>query len=478
MLNALLAFKDGKNSIWKQWLDDIQKNPHFSQESFVHNAHLKERTQALLNNLLETAQTKAIPDLSSQALEPIFKVWHHVLGEQIQYGFSIKDTALLLYSLKSVMVHALEQQSNLEVDTPEARSLNALIDILGLLTFELYSTEQETRIQKQSHQIEYLQTVQTEFTGHFVGKSPAIQAVYKAIGPIADKDISVLLEGESGVGKDVIANLIHLSSKRKNKPFITLNCGAIPKELMESELFGHEKGAFTGADQKRLGKFELADGGTLFLDEIGELTHDLQVKLLRVLQNSKIERVGGNQEIAIDTRIIAATNKNLKQAVDQGQFRLDLYYRLYVYPIYVPPLRDRKADILPLAQYFLDTYAKKFNSAVKGFSKEAEHYLENQPWPGNVRELENTIQRAVILAGSGFITPEILAYQPGRPLALPASQGLVEAPTMGLVTLKQAEKQAIQTAIKLKEGNLLQAAQALGISRTTLYSKIKEHGIK
>jgi len=307
-----------------------------------------------------------------------------------------------------------------------------------------------------------------------------MKAVYQAVGLVLDNDITVLLEGESGTGKDLVANLIHDHSKRKNKPLVTVNCGAIPKELVESELFGHEKGAFTGASEKRIGKFELAQEGTLFLDEISELELPLQVKLLRAIQNREIERVGGSEPIKINVRIIAATNQDLKQRVETGKFRLDLYYRLHVFPISIPPLRDRKTDIIPLASYFIEKYAVQFGIETPALTSDAKDYLLNQKWEGNVRELENVIQRSVVISQGNPITSMTLQLKPGKAepsLSIaPAPQKMLPEGNQ-VVPLDTLEKQAIELALKLKKGNVRQTARALGISRTTFYNKAKKYHI-
>ena len=314
----------------------------------------------------------------------------------------------------------------------------------------------------------------------FIGVSRVMGPVFKAIQLVLDNDITILLEGESGTGKDVLATLIHNNSSRKTKPMVTLNCGAIPKDLIESELFGHEKGAFTGATETRPGKFEQADGGTLFLDEIGELPLDLQVKLLRVLQNREVERVGGRKRIPIDVRIIAATNKQLKQAVEAKQFRLDLYYRLNVFPIAIPPLRERREDIVPLAQFFIEKYAKEFNQTPSELSQDAEVYLLKQPWEGNIRELENLMQRMAIIAEGRPITATLLAYLPGQNTHLMLPDTPEECSHMPditvpkdnhIPTLEEVEKSALQHALNVTKGNIRKAASALGISRTTFYNK-------
>jgi two-component system response regulator AtoC len=353
--------------------------------------------------------------------------------------------------------------------------------LLGLLTFELYSTEKEALLEQKNEQIQYFLKHQLAEPGNFyVSISPKMQAIYKAISLILDNDITVLLEGESGTGKDIFASLIHLNSKRKNKPLIVLNCGAIPKELIESELFGHEKGSFTGATERQLGKFELAEDGTIFLDEISELNIDLQVKLLRVLQNKELQRIGGKEKIKINARVIAATNKDLKKEVETKKFRLDLYYRLNVFPLLLPPLRERKEDIVPLAQFFLKKYAPQYNQQVKEISLDAQFYLQNQTWEGNIRELENIMQRAILLAESPILTVEVFKHIPGQqPQNLLPHQNIENLKLIPeeIIPLAEIEKQTLQKALELTNGNIRKAAQNLKISRTTFYNKLKKYNI-
>lgn len=296
----------------------------------------------------------------------------------------------------------------------------------------------------------------------FIGKHPSIKKLLEVVDAVAKTDSTVLIEGESGTGKELIARLIHKKSLRFNGPFIPVDCGSIPEGLVESELFGHEKGAFTGAVISRPGRFERAKGGTLFLDEIGNLPISSQAKLLRALEDRTIERVGGLRPIEVDIRIIAATNINLLDAVERGAFREDLYYRLNVVKLKLPPLRERKEDILDLAMYFIKKHSKKTHSKASGISKDALSILMDYAWPGNVRELENVIEHALILARSELIMPQDL---PELTEKEPLSK------------LDEMEKEAILKAIKDAGGNKYRAAKILGIQRSTLYSKLKKFGI-
>lgn len=243
---------------------------------------------------------------------------------------------------------------------------------------------------------------------NIIGNSSQMQDIYKTIGRIAESKATVLIQGESGTGKELVANAVHYNSLRKNGSFIKMNCAALPETLLESELFGHEKGSFTGAVTARRGKFEAAHGGTIFLDEIGEMSPMLQSKLLRILQDQTFDRIGGNQSITVDVRVIAATNKNLEEEVKKGRFREDLYYRLNVVFIHIPPLRSRKEDIIPLIEYFLTKYSSEVKSETIGISKAVVDILLNYDWPGNVRELENVIERSIVFSGGKTIVPEHL----------------------------------------------------------------------
>jgi len=301
-----------------------------------------------------------------------------------------------------------------------------------------------------------------------IGTSKIMQDVFSTIRKVATTDAPVLITGESGTGKELVARAIHRLSIRESKPFIPINCSAIPENLIESELFGHEKGTFTGAHAQRIGRFEMAEGGTLFLDEVGDLPLTLQVKLLRFLQEKTIERVGGREQIEVDTRVLAATNRDLEEAMKNSTFREDLYYRLNVVKISLPPLRERNADVVLLAKTFLDRYTGEIRKKIKGFSSQAIESIERYPWPGNVRELENRIKRAVIMSEGKKITLEDLEMK--------SIAGRKEC-----IVLKDArellEKELILKAMARNENNLTKAASDLGVSRPTLYDLMEKLGI-
>lgn len=296
-----------------------------------------------------------------------------------------------------------------------------------------------------------------------IAKSPKMLKIFELIKTIAPTTATVLIIGETGTGKEVIARAIHHQSQRRNKPFIATSCAALPESLLESELFGHEKGSFTGAVERKKGKFEAGDKGTLFLDEIGEINANTQVHLLRALEEKKITRVGGNEEIKVDVRFISATNKDLRDMVKQGNFREDLYYRLNVVKIELPPLKDRKEDILPLAEHFLKKYAEENDKNIKKFSPEVVKFMLNYSWPGNVRELENMIERGVILSKKNSITLDELP------------QDIIHPTPVEGKTIEAVERNHIIRVLEETKGNISQAAKILGIRRMTLYNKLKKY---
>ncbi|MBI4683522.1 MAG: PEP-CTERM-box response regulator transcription factor [Nitrospirae bacterium] len=335
--------------------------------------------------------------------------------------------------------------------------------------YHLYEIENENR------KLHTILDKEVGFAG-MIGESPEMVNIFTTIKKVASTDATVLVTGESGTGKELVARAIHEKSSRRNGPFIPINCGAIPDTLLESELFGHEKGAFTNAYAQQNGKFEYADKGTLFLDEIGEMSTMLQSKLLRFLQEKKFQRVGGRKDIEIDTRVIAATNIDLITAMKEGRFREDLFFRISVISINIPPLRERVEDITLLANVFLERYKVMFKKKIKGLSKSALDAIERYSWPGNVRELENKLQKAVITSDTNIIEPHNLGLE-GQ--LLPESiLGNIEKRYDG-ITLKEArtklERDLIESAVERNNGNIKRASEELGISRPTLYDLIEKY---
>lgn len=302
-----------------------------------------------------------------------------------------------------------------------------------------------------------------------IGSSPGMKRVIELVESVAPTDATVLIRGESGTGKELVARRIHSRSDRVFGPLVAVNCGALPEGVLESELFGHEKGSFTGAEARRKGKLELADGGTLFLDEIGEISQKVQVELLRTLEDHKITRVGGVEEIPVDFRVICATNRNLEEAVREGAFREDLYYRINVFEIEIPPLRERPDDVIAIAEYYLQRFSASMGRRVTGFSPKAREALLSYRWPGNVRELANAIERALVVCHVGEI-------EPGH-LPIVARTGETIAISDDL-SLQGCEQRQIRKVLELSDYNVTHAAKKLGIDRVTLYNKMRKYGIE
>ncbi len=351
----------------------------------------------------------------------------------------------------------------------ECQCITNELDILELILKQTSGAIK--RSSKQEEEIHDLRTrieLTSEFSG-LVGKDPQMQVVYKLIEDVAPTDATVLIQGESGTGKELVARAIHRNSIRKDKPFVVINCSAYPSTLLESELFGHEKGAFTGAVRQKPGRFEQADSGTVFLDEIGEINASAQIKLLRVIQSQQFERLGGEQKLTVDVRILAATNKNLLDEVKENRFREDLFYRLNVIPINLPRLRERRNDIPLLSHHFLGRFCDEQNKKIKAFSSDAMRMLLDYSWPGNVRELENTIEHAVVLAKEDIIQvsdiPKVLRVES------------ISSPVKSNKTILENEKKLLQDVLEECGWNKKEAARRLGISRSALYGKLRRYKI-
>jgi two-component system nitrogen regulation response regulator GlnG len=336
---------------------------------------------------------------------------------------------------------------------------------------------------------------QAEATDRIVGRSAAMQGVYKAIGRVAPRDVTVLISGESGTGKELVARALYHHSRRADKPFLALNCAAIPEQLLESELFGHERGAFTGAERRRIGKFEQAHQGALFLDEISDMSPATQAKVLRVLQEQRFERLGGNETIQTDVRLVAATNKDLEQEVAAGRFRGDLFYRLNVYAIQLPPLRERREDLPLLVEHFLRLFSRSLGRNIVSVSDEARRCLEAYDWPGNVRELQSVLKYGIIQAPGEVLTLDCLPESlRAATQALPAPPPAPEGPTVDVARLTagllrtgepdiyrrislEVDRVVMNTVLRHTRGNQVQASELLGISRTTLRAKLRTLGM-
>ena len=335
-----------------------------------------------------------------------------------------------------------------------------------------YDLEREIENLKENLQKEY------SFE-NIISADKKMQEAFKMVSKVLNNDITVLIQGESGTGKELVARAIHFSGLRKSSPFVVVNCASIPRELLESELFGHEKGSFTGAHQRKIGKFELARGGTIFLDEIGEMEMSLQAKILRVIQLKEFERIGGNEVIKSDVRIISATNRDLKNAVENKLFREDLYYRLSSFPIFIPPLRERKGDIIVLINHFIKIFNKKLGKNIKGLTKNSLKAMYDYDWPGNVRELENTLERCLILTEGEMIDtdalPNNITNDSGMSTFIPGGELFGE--DSPIVPFEKLKEEAIRHALKITEGNIVEAARKLKIGRATLYRLMDKYKI-
>jgi two-component system nitrogen regulation response regulator GlnG len=394
------------------------------------------------------------------------------------------QTPIIIITAQNTMDNAIEAMKRGAYDyitkpfnVEEVRAIATRALDMSRLTTDLHRLERELR-------------GRFELGVAIVGSSAAMQEIYKTIGRIAKTDATVLIQGESGTGKELIAKVLHYHSNRWSGPFVAINCAAIPRDLLESELFGHERGAFTGANERRPGKFELAQEGTLLLDEIGDMPLELQAKLLRVLQEKEVVRLGGRENVRVDCRIIASTNQPLERAVKQQRFREDLFFRLKVVPIHVPPLRERREDIPELIDFFLDKINREMGTSIAALSTEARDLLTRHNWPGNVRELENTLTRAAVLAAGPTLMPRDLALATQEPPpAAYAEMSLEDVVRMKLkeyfrqtgdvqpsdlysLIMERIERPLIELTLERTNGNQLQAATILGINRNTLRKKI------
>jgi len=399
-----------------------------------------------------------------------------------------RETLVVIMTAESSMKNAVEAMKRGAYDyITKPFDLDALDAIIVKAQKATEVTEEVSRLKGELK--EHYQLDRT-----IIGQSQPMQALYKILGKVAPSDITVLIIGESGTGKELVARAIHFNGPRLGKPFIALNCAAIPRELLESELFGHEKGSFTGASERKIGRFEQANGGTLFLDEIGDMPLELQAKLLRVLQEREITRTGGTQTIQVDVRIIAATNQNLKKKVQDREFREDLFYRLNVVPVELPPLRQRREDLPALVDYFLGRAHEEYQTNARGLTAEAMHLLQGYGWPGNVRELEHALQRAALLSPDALLGPddfpEVRNQQPAErneaslesiiATKLQSSLGQIDIQEMNNLyemVLHQMERPLINIVLDKTRGNQVKAAEILGINRNTLRKKVQTLGI-
>ncbi|MCE7942700.1 MAG: GAF domain-containing protein [Chlorobi bacterium CHB1] len=444
-----------------------------------------ERGFILLNNETGELAARTARNISAQNIQDITDISNSVVRDVLQRGEAVisydaqadeqwrNSESIILNRIQSVACVPLAIKQKpigvIYLDSIQQRSgftetsvpfLNAFANqaAIAIENAQLYEAlrEENRHLRKQARE-------SSAFEG-IIGQSPKMKHVFDMMNSVLDSDATVLIQGESGTGKELVARALHYNGSRRDKPFIALFCGSLPETLLESELFGHKKGAFTGAIADKKGLFESAHGGTFFLDEIGDLSPNIQTQLLRVLQEGEIKRVGENQVRKVDVRIIAATNKNLAEAVKKSEFREDLYYRLNVINLFMPPLRQRAKDVPLLAHHFLRKYAVKNRKEIAGFTPEALDLLTGYSWPGNVRELENTVERAVVLAKGTYLSTEDLRLQEAaRELFLP--QGM---------TLEEMERRLVEKTLDEVDNNITHAADRLGVSRRWIHYKMKQ----
>lgn len=392
------------------------------------------------------------------------------------------DTSVVIMTAQNTFENAVEAMKRGALDYLVKPFRMAEVTALTDKALQIHAMQQELRMLRR-------EVAQNVTTGdRLVGKSAQLLEIYKTIGKVAASNVPVLITGESGTGKELVANAIHRTSPRAGNPFVAVNAAAIPRELLESELFGHEKGAFTGAVEARMGRFREANRGTIFLDEIGDMPIDLQAKLLRVLQNSEVTPVGGKRTESIDVRIIAATHRTLETEVAAGRFREDIFFRLRVVPLHIPPLRERRDDIPALAEYFVEHYAMELTNGTRFLAQSTIDFLCRQNWPGNVRELENAIKRALVLSAGEVLTPADFAFLEKPGAAASTERTLAQLMRKKLdsliaensggdiyrIILEEVERPLIEAALERTEGNQIRAAALLGINRNTLRKKITE----
>ncbi len=462
---------------------------------------LQKGTITLLDPETETINIKVAHGLSEKSKQlGSYKIGEGVTGTVVQTGREIvvpdisKDNRFLhrthsrkdsegkqisFYCVpiklegKTIGTLSVDRQAQKGDDVQSILNLLNVIATMIAQAVKLNKLVQSDRKQLSEENLRLRQELKAHFNiDNMVGTSNAIKQIYRLIEQVADSNATVLIRGESGTGKDLVAHAIHYNSSRASKPFVKVNCTALPETLLESELFGHEKGAFTGATERKIGRFEKANGGTIFLDEIGDFSMNLQVKLLRIIQFREFERVGGTDTIKANVRIVVATNKNLEEQIKEKLFREDLYYRINVFPIFLPPLRERKDDIMLLADYFLEQFARENNKRITRISTPAIEMLTSYHWPGNVRELENCIERAILLCNDDVIRSEHL---PPSLQMIKKSESLTGRSLTEIIENK--EKELIIDSLKKFSGQQRKAATELGLTERILGYKIKKYGI-
>jgi Nif-specific regulatory protein len=426
--------------------------------------------EGVTGRVVQSGQPMIVPRVSQ---EPMF-----LNRTGARKGLEKKDISFICVPIKmgqeTIGALSVDRLFDETVSLEEDMQLLTIIASMIAQAVRLRQSAHEERERLLEENSRLLAALQERFRpSNIVGNSNAMQEVYNLIGQVCRSDATVLIRGESGTGKELVAHAIHYNSPRADKPFIKVHCAALPESIVESELFGHERGAFTGAIATRKGRFELANGGSIFLDEIGELSPAMQVKLLRVLQEREIERVGGTQVIKVNVRLITATNRNLEEMMRASQFREDLYYRLNVFPIHIPPLRERKTDITQLADFFVEKYAKANHKTVQRISTPAIEMLTGYHWPGNVRELENCMERAVLLS-----TDEVIHGYHLPPTLQTAEHSNTRHPGTLPEATDNLEREMIIEALKTARGNMASAAKSLGLTERVMGLRVRKHGLR
>jgi len=452
------------------WVVDDDQSVRWVLEKALRQAGMETQTFARAEHLLEAMQSASpdvlitdvrMPGMSGFALLDRLHSQHPGLPIIVITAHSDLESAVAAY--KGGAFEYL----------PKPFEVDEVVAVVGRAIAQVRETTQPVE-QPQEPEVE------------IIGRAPAMQEVFRAIGRLSKSNVTVLINGQSGTGKELVAQALHTTSNRKHKPFVPVNCAAINRELVESELFGHEKGAFTGADSRRIGRFEAADGGTIFLDEIGDMAAETQAKVLRVLEERCLERVGSSKSVEVDVRVVSATHRDLEDEVAEGKFREDLYYRLNVVEIAIPALRERLEDLPALVERFLSQVAKRLQREKKGISEPALARLARNPWRGNVRELRNAVERAIVMGESDLIRatdlPPDVRASAGSFAALEAAENVTSPVTTiptteGPLPLRELERRGIIAALAATNGNKAQAANLLKIDRSTLYKKIKDYDL-
>ena len=471
-LSESLGFDRGVVTLFNRQTEQIQIVSAYGLTSEEKRRGKYQPGEGVIGKVIETGEAVLVKDIAS---EKNYSDRTRKNRKTIRAGTAYICVPIKIESL-TIGALSAEHSPNLDTDHDLDEDVQFLT-IVGSMIAQ--AVKLRRRVQEEKDRLAQENArLQAELQDRFrpsniLGNSQAMREVFDLISQVSRSDATVLVRGESGTGKELVAHALHYNSTRKEKPFVKVNCAALPETVIESELFGHEKGAFTNAIAKRKGRFEMANGGTIFLDEIGDLSPTTQVKLLRVLQEKEFERVGGGETIKIDVRVIAATNRALEAAMADGSFREDLYYRLNVFPIHIPPLRDRKSDIILLADFFAEKYGRDNGKTIKRISTPAIELFMSYHWPGNVRELENCIERAVLLSSSGVIHGNHLP---------PSLQSAESTDTQNPETLQDAlesmEKELIQDALKSSKGNMAKAARALGLTERKIGLRVGKYEIE